>query len=71
MTNTTNKHEIETAYWVGDIVYMRVNQEQKPGMVTGISIRPNGFCYMVTWRGGGETYHYECELTAEFVPTFE
>jgi hypothetical protein len=61
---------IETKYWLGDVVYLRVNDECKPGMVTGVNIRPSGTLYAVTWRGGSENLHFELELTGEYVPDF-
>lgn len=62
---------IETRYWPGDVVYLRVNGECVPGMITRLAIVPNGaHSYAVTWRGANETWHYECELTSEYVPDY-
>jgi hypothetical protein len=39
-------------------------------MVTGVNIRPGGLHYGVTWGSGSESWHYEYELTPEFVADF-
>ena len=60
---------ISTLYWLGDLVYLRVNDEPKPGMITRVTFAASGsYIFAVTWRGGTETWHFECELTAEYVP---
>lgn len=59
----------QTKYTIGDVVYLRVNDERKPGMITIISIRPHGYVlYCVVWRGGSETWHSDFELSTEYVP---
>jgi hypothetical protein len=57
-------------YWFEDIVYLRVREEKKKGMVTGIGIRPGGTTYFVTWEEG-ESDHYDFELTSEFIPDYD
>lgn len=65
------KRTVDATYWIGDVVFLRVNEERKPGMVTKVSIcGGGGVLYAVTWRGGAETYHYECELSSEYVPDY-
>lgn len=62
---------INTTYWLGNVVYLRVNDDAVRGMVTSVCITASGaYVYSVTWRGGSETRHYECELTSEYVPDF-
>ena len=61
---------VETLYWIGDIVYLRTRTDKIAGMVTTVSVRPNGLLYCVGWGTGTETWHYEMELTAEYVPDF-
>ncbi len=66
------KRTIEALYWLGDVVYLRVNEERKPGMVTCVSVVAHGaLCYRVGWRGGADSIHYECELTSEYVPNYD
>lgn len=62
---------VQVAYGLGDIVFLRVAEERIAGMVTSISVRPGHVIYMVSWDGGLDTYHYEMELTSEFVQSFE
>jgi hypothetical protein len=62
---------IRTAYWLGDVVYLRVRTDRIPGLIAGIVIRPGTLIYIVCWgNSGAETWHYEIELTAEYVPDF-
>lgn len=62
---------INSNYWLGDVVFLRVNEDRKPGMVTRLTICANGaISYAVTWRGGNETFHYDCELTSEYLPDY-
>lgn len=56
-------------YWFGDVVYLRIREERTRGMITGVNLRPGGVCYGVQWPGE-ESFHYEFELTTEFVHDF-
>ena len=39
--------------------------------LTTVNFMASGaFTYGITWRGGSETWHYECELSSEFVPDY-
>jgi hypothetical protein len=61
--------KFETKYGHSDIVYLRVNDEKKRGMVGAINIRPNGtVMYEVGWSGGTSSWHYEIELSDTYVP---
>ena len=65
------KRTIETLYWHGDIVYLRVDDCCRRGMVTRVTFSPGATpLYLVTWPGGGETSHYEVELSSEYVPDY-
>lgn len=71
MNDDLKNRSVQAAYWLTDIVYLRVNDEHRPGMITGIQVRANdSLLYGVTWRGGSESWHFECELSSEFVPDF-
>jgi hypothetical protein len=49
---------------LGQIVFGRV--DGRAGMVTGITFRPHGHSYCVTWEhSNGEASVYEMELTPE------
>ena len=39
--------------------------EGKPGIVTGINLRPTGLIYLVTWSHSAENGHDACELVAD------
>jgi hypothetical protein len=60
---------METAYWVGDVVYHRCAKEEKPGIVTSVSFLPAGVIYRCSFAAG-DSSHYEIELAREFVPDY-
>ena len=59
----------DVAFWLGDIVYLKVRAERKPGFVTCVSVHPTGTRYWVTFEDG-ESDHYEFELSSEYVPDY-
>ena len=65
---------IETEYSLGEIVYLRMREDKKQGMITGVTIRPgkdgSTMSYNVTWGDTAETMHYSIELTREYLPEF-
>ncbi len=62
---------IQSRYWLGDIVFLRVADEREPGMITGCKFAPHGgLIHCVTFKAR-DSWHYECELTPTFVPNFE
>jgi hypothetical protein len=64
--------ELQVAHELGDIVFLRVERERIPGMVTGFSVRANGnLSYSVTWAGRSESYHYAMELTTDYIPQYD
>jgi hypothetical protein len=52
------------------VVFLRLRGERQPGMVTQVAIRPTGVLYGVTWGNGTESYHYDIELSLEYVPDY-
>ena len=49
----------------GETVFHKVDPDN-PGMITGVSIRPGGVTWCVTWSDDlEEKWHYEIELTTE------
>ncbi|WP_165231393.1 hypothetical protein [Aquisphaera insulae] len=59
------------AFGVGDIVYLRIDDEPTRGMVTGVSVTATAELYHVLWPNRSETRHYDIELAGEFVPEYE
>ena len=71
MDSTPPLRKIRSAFWLGDIVYLRVRDERVRGMVTTVLVYSSGQSYGVTWGDSvEEVTHQEMELTAEFVPDF-
>lgn len=56
-------------FFISDVVYLRVEQEKNPGMVTQVVITPSGLMYGVQFSDGHGEY-YAMELTTEFVSSF-
>lgn len=57
-------------FWIGDIVYLIVADEEERGIVTSVDFKEASELYQITWGSGGVTYHSEFELTREFIPTY-
>jgi len=71
-TIETSRRIISTRYDIGDVIYHRLAEERRRGMVTGIVITPEETKYWVTWPPDFvEKTHYECELSSEYVPDYE
>ena len=51
-----------TQFTLGQIIYYRTDPE-RIGVVTGITFRPDGVAYLVTWDDMDEQVHYACELS--------
>ena len=63
-------HRIESEFWFGDIVYLKVCDEPDRGMVCGVNLRPgNMVTFAIQW-GSAIGEHYGFELTREFVPQY-
>ncbi len=55
----------------GTVVYLRVQNEPRKGMVTGYVVHGGGgFSVLVSWGDGSETRHYALELTTEYLPDY-
>lgn len=50
---------------LGQKVYLRCHQENEFGYVTGITFRPYGHTFCVTWSDRIETSHFGLELSAD------
>lgn len=56
-------HKIE--FEIGQIVYLKMDNEQRERMVTGISLRPNRSVTYCLALGTTETWHYSIEIDSE------
>ena len=48
-------------YSIGQIVYLKTDEDQSPRMVTGIHLRPGSAAYSLSY-GTSESTHYEIEI---------
>jgi hypothetical protein len=55
---------------LGDIVYHRMNDDKNKGMITAINFRMTGVLYEVTWGSNNSSWHYQMELTDEYLPDY-
>lgn len=56
-------------YGIGEVVYLRLRDEPKRGMVTRVQF--NGVAlYEIAWADASSSWHYEVELSNEYVPDF-
>lgn len=50
-------------YWIGDVVFLKVDEEGEVGMITRVSIAVNdSYLYMVSWADARESLHFDIEL---------
>lgn len=57
---------LRPAFWFGDIVFLKTDQEQKKRIVTDIEFRANELTAVYHVNSDGiQTAHYEFELTTE------
>lgn len=61
------------AYELGTVVYLKYRTTNAPGIITGVTFRPDGVKYHVSWSSfnGSESEHYESQITDEYTPFFE
>jgi hypothetical protein len=55
---------IDEKFSIGSIVYIKTDVEQRPGIVTGISVRPGHLAYVVTSHDESAVF-YDIELSSE------
>jgi hypothetical protein len=58
------KHVIETKFWLGDIVYCKVDTDGEPGMIVGVLQVPGGIKYDVAFPSHKDNV-WEIELTRD------
>lgn len=56
--------KISTLYNLGQILYLKTDPEQKPGMVIAIIVNPGAVSYSLSF-GGEVSEHYEIEVSEE------
>ncbi len=54
---------IESEYSLGQIVYLKTDTDQRPGIIIGICIRPGGLLYDIQ-RSTSSDWYYAIELSA-------
>jgi hypothetical protein len=64
------KYTVDMAFEFGDIVFLKVNPERNPGMITSLQVYEGSLSYGVTFKDR-HTYHFARELTPDFIPSFE
>lgn len=56
---------IDNKFDIGQLVYLITDNEQKPRIITGVTIGPNSHVTYRVTNSTDETWHYEMELTDE------
>lgn len=55
---------LENKFNIAETVYLKTDQEQKPRLVTGLTVRQSEISYALSC-GESETHHYDFEITIE------
>ena len=55
---------IENYHEIGDVVYLKTDNDQYERIVTGYYVRPSAITYGLT-QGTEESWHYDFEITVE------
>ena len=55
---------IDTNFNIGDVVYLKTDNDQKKRLVTGFTIRKNTTLYILSCDVT-ESYHYDFEITCD------
>lgn len=55
---------VKTEYDLGDLVYLKSDNEQNEYIITGITIRDTGLCYELS-LGQYSSWHYRFEISIE------
>jgi hypothetical protein len=53
------------SFSIGQIVYLKTDNEQNPRMVVGINIRPNNQVIYILNHGTDDSGHYDIEISEE------
>jgi len=57
------KHKI--IYQIGEVVYLKTDEDQQPRMITGIVLRPNNTVLYYLTNSTTETSHFDIEISRE------
>jgi len=73
MSDDRHPRSVKLPFDFGDVVYHRAHKERLPGVVFGFFIAPGTVRIHVRWGDNLESWgeHFFCELSTEFVPSFE
>jgi hypothetical protein len=55
---------IVSKYNFGDILYLKMDDQQRPRLLTAVNIRPQGVLYELS-GGPGASWHNDFEITIE------
>ena len=58
-------HRFESAFAIGDTVYLKTDTEQSKHIVTGYIVRPGGRLIYLISCCNSESHHFDIELTPE------
>lgn len=56
---------IDVDYEIGDTVYLKTDSDQRPRIITGISVRTAGLIMYDLAQGTASTWHYPFEISTE------
>ena len=59
------KKWIDVDYDIGATVFLKTDEDQRPRIVTGISVRTEGLVMYELAQGSNSTWHYKFEISAE------
>ena len=65
LTDSTGYAPDVIEWTFGQEVFLKCDADQKKGMVTGISLRPNGSGYNISWGDRTEAFYYADAATTE------
>ena len=55
---------VDNKYNIGDIVFLKTDNDQAERLVTAIQVNPNGLIYRLV-KDTTETWHYDFEISRE------
>ncbi len=55
---------VDNKFEIGNIVYLKTDNDQLPRIVTSIHLKPNLLVYELS-SGGNSSWHYEFEISNE------
>jgi hypothetical protein len=55
---------VDNDFEIGEILYLKTDEEQKIRILNAILVTPNGYLYRLA-SGSSDSYHYPMEITRE------